>query len=617
MNKALFLFLTLHFLFTFSTAAASMNPEEVYSKLSEKQTIIILDNYEVSYITEKQFIIYNAEGLSHAYTSLFYDKLNRIERFELEMKDVKSGKTLQKAKIKDMIDVAIYSNSTVFDDNRRKFYELKSGTFPIEVNIITETKSSTNFNLPTWIPVHRYNQKIEKSSLTVIYPKEIGLRYLEKNLLGTKEEKEENGIMSITWQETDLPVQEPDMNEEDDHRVLLAPVNFSVEDFKGEMNDWSGMADWLYRLNAGRDQLPEELKIKVHELTDGLDNSYDKIQVLYSYLQENFRYVSIQLGIGGWQTISSEEVSKYAYGDCKGLTNIMKAMLAEASIDSNYTLVFAGDGEEDIEVDFPSNQFNHVILQVPTESDPIWLECTSNLLPAGYLGSFTKNRHVLVTKEGGGYLTKTPNYSDSVWNQSRSSTSIKLDDRGDAWIETDFQIKGNYAEDLIYVKNSFDDRKQKDFFNRNSPISGLIINDLRFDLEHVDSLPIAVLSYEGMIQKFVQRTTKRIILKPFMGKISDEMLSSNRLLKTDDYKIELGQELMLESNIQPVLYEEEGIRIFIESSQEGTDLKVKRSIDLTLSEDMDEEERADVIKKINSKATKTYVFLKPETNTKQ
>ena len=267
-----------------STYASNKDSVDIFSELSEKQTISISKDYEVTYLIEKNFTIFSVEGLDHAYTSLFYDRLNEIENFELEVKDPRTGKTLQKAKLRDMSDAAIYSNSTVFDDNRRKYYEVKSGVFPIEVKIITQTKSKTNFFLPTWIPVHRYNQKIKNSVLTVTYPKGMGLRFKELNLLGNREEKEENGLVSMIWKESDLPIQEPDLDEDDDHRLLLAPVKFGLEDYAGEMNDWSGLADWLYKLNEGRDKLPENLRLKIHELTDHLETPFEKIEVLYSYL---------------------------------------------------------------------------------------------------------------------------------------------------------------------------------------------------------------------------------------------------------------------------------------------------------------------------------------------
>ena len=100
-----------------------------------------------------------------------------------------------------------------------------------------------------------------------------------------------------------------------------------------------------------------------------------------------------------------------------------------------------------------------------------------------------------------------------------------------------------------------------------------------------------------------------------MGPIQKDMLSSNRLVKTDSFKIDLGSSLSPETSLDPLIYEEEGNKILIESTLDGNNLTIKREIDLTFSSDLEEEEKAELIKKINSKAVKSYIFLKPEIST--
>lgn len=77
---------------------------------------------------------------------------------------------------------------SIFDDTHYKLYELRSGKFPIQVIIKTETKAKTNFFLPTWIPVHHYNKKVVSSTLEIEFPTAQGLRFKEVNLLGEKRE---------------------------------------------------------------------------------------------------------------------------------------------------------------------------------------------------------------------------------------------------------------------------------------------------------------------------------------------------------------------------------------------------------------------------------------------
>lgn len=604
------LVLCLLFFSNFKDTTLVKNQIPVYSTLQEKQFLTVSSDYEVLHRIEREMLIFSPDGLGHGYTSLFYDNLNEVVSFEAEVTDPKTGKVIQKAKIRDMTDAAIYSSSSVFDDNRHKYFEIKSGIFPVKVRLVSETKSKTNFHFRDWVPVRRYNQKVVESILEVSFPTSIGMRYKELNLLGERNSAESEGTTKITWIEKDLPVQSTTLKDEDDHKLLLAPIGFAMENYVGKMEDWSGLASWQYELNKGRNELPEEFKSKIRSMVMDVDSPYEKINILYSYLQKNYRYVSIQLGIGGWQTMKADQVVDYSYGDCKALTNLMQAMLETVGIPSNYTLVFAGSDVDDIETDLPSNQFNHVILQVPMNENPVWLECTSNLLPAGYLGDFTKNRHVLVTNAEGGFLTKTPNYFDSVWNQLSTTNLINIDDMGNASIRSKQVLKGNFAEPLMYVKQEMDSRGQKDYFHKNSSVSGLIIQQLDLVVTAKDSVPNAEVSYEGVIQKFVQFTTKRVILKSFLEKISLEKLNNNSLYQTDEYRIVLSDQWQPEQELKDLNWEENGIKLSLTNKMEGNELVVTRNVEVTFSEDMNEESKAELLKQINSRGTKNYYFTK-------
>jgi hypothetical protein len=67
-----------------------------------------------------------------------------------------------------------------------------------------------------------------------------------------------------------------------------------------------------------------------------------------------------------------------------------------------------------IDVNFPSFCGNHVILNVPFKDKEVWLECTSQRLPFGYLGDFTDNREVLLVTPKGGNVVTTMSYPDST-----------------------------------------------------------------------------------------------------------------------------------------------------------------------------------------------------------
>lgn len=53
-------------------------------------------------------------------------------------------------------------------------------------------------------------------------------------------------------------------------------------------------------------------------------------------------------------------------------------------------------------------------------NDTIWLECTSQSIPAGYLSAFTNDHQALLIKETGGFLCRTPLYDERENFQNRS-----------------------------------------------------------------------------------------------------------------------------------------------------------------------------------------------------
>ena len=389
---------------------------------------MVIKNEGSAFIKRKYaYTILNANGDKHASFSQNYNKLVAVGDISGSLYDA-SGRKLRSLKKNEIGDYSNTSEISLVDDTRIKVHNFNHTQYPYTVEYEYEEEMKGIFYLPKWIPIIDENVAVEKSTLIVETPSDYVLRYKQLNFptAGPQIEAIKN-LKTYTWGLKNAPAITDEIYTsswtEITPTVLLAPASYEIQKYNGTMNNWKEFGNFINKLNYNRDQLPSNIKQRVHQLTDGLPSTKEKVAVLYKYLQQNTRYISIQLGIGGWQTLDANFVATYGYGDCKALTNYMYSLLKEAAIKSNYSLIKAGEGNHSFVTDFSSSQFNHVILCVPQPKDSIWLECTNQTLQPGYLSGFTSDRPVLVIDENGGTLTRTPTYSAAENLQTRNITA--------------------------------------------------------------------------------------------------------------------------------------------------------------------------------------------------
>jgi len=175
-------------------------------------------------------------------------------------------------------------------------------------------------------------------------------------------------------------------------------------------------------------------------------------------MQNKTRYISVQVGIGGWKPMLANEVEKLGYGDCKALTNYTKSLLKVADVNSFYTVIYA-NRRRDIDNDLAAMQGNHVILMVPIKKDTIWLECTNQKVPFGHLGKFTDNRDALVITPEGGKIVHTKSYANTESKQVITG-EYTLDQNGDISAKTKIESSGIQYDNHYFIADY--DIKEKD-----------------------------------------------------------------------------------------------------------------------------------------------------------
>lgn len=460
------------------------------------------------------YTIMDAEGKSFSQEAVFYSKLSKIVEFHGAVYDA-DGVLIRRLKPADILDISAISGFSLYEDNRVRFADLSQGSYPYTVEFDYEEEFGFLFYIPEFHLFPRDRVAVQKSTFILTAPKVLAPRYKVINSEASPEVSETSaGHIRYRWSFENQPPQKQEPYSlsvyETSPIILAGPSAFQYEGYKGEMNTWQDFGIWIHQLNKGRDQLPDATRDKIKQLTEG-KGFEERIKLVYEFLQQKTRYVSIQIGIGGFQPFEAKVVDETGYGDCKALSNYVVALLNAAGIEANYVLIRAGKNAAPIRADFPSTQFNHAVVAVPRERDTLWLECTSQTNPFGYMGTFTGDREALMITREGAQLVKTPRYPDTGNLQSRSVV-IRLDSLGNAKAHARTTYSGLRYEDsgLHFVLNDqFDDQRKWIF--RNTQIPNFDVKTFHMS-NRKGPIPSAIVDIDLVMKKYASVNGKRLFL---------------------------------------------------------------------------------------------------------
>ncbi|MGK6351177.1 DUF3857 domain-containing protein [Parapedobacter sp. DT-150] len=388
--------------------------------------------------------ILNKAGDTYAEMTEIYDRFSTISNISATLYDA-SGKVVRTYKKADIQDRSLISDFSIYEDNRLKYLTFAHVAHPYTIEY-SYTKEYKGFlSIPSWRPIRSFGIAVEKSSYTILCPPSYAFKKLTSAGLQA-DSVMMNGKIQHKWVCDNLPalVYEPYSAGLDNvvPWVSVSPTDFEYDGTHGSLQDWNQLGRWLHTLNEGGSYLNETTKNEVRSLIKNATTDDEKIRILYNYLQQNTRYVSVQLGIGGFKPISADNVAQVNYGDCKALSNFMKALLHEAGITSN--LVVIGNGLPSLNAAYASfGQANHMILCVPQESDTTFLECTSHHYPMGFIGHSNAGRTALMVDGNGGRLINTTKYTAK---DNYLKRNVLVSFAGDLTANIDINTKYGHAQ---------------------------------------------------------------------------------------------------------------------------------------------------------------------------
>ena len=467
---------------------------------------IAIEDVDKMTVSKREVVtVLNKLGISDARIAESYDNDTKITKLSAVIYDA-FGNQIKKYKERDFLDVSAVDGGTLYSDSRVKYVDYTPITYPYTLVFESEYKTATTGFIPWWFPVNGYYVSVEKSTYTLKNPKGIAWRKKETHLTDFNIEKNdsETDLTYVLKNQKAFEYENSSLSSRDILPLVKVALNkFYLKGVYGEATNWQEFGKWMHKsLLEGRDVIDDATKFKVLNLVKGITDFEEKAKIVYEFMQNKTRYISVQVGIGGWEPIAARQVDKVGYGDCKGLTNYTKALLDIAGVTSYYTVVYA-DKKRNLDKDFSSIQGNHVILNIPNKEKDIWLECTSQTMPFGFLGDFTDDRDVLVVMPEGGVIKRTTTYKN-IENFQKTDATVQLRKDGSLTATLKRVSKGLQYDDkqgLISLTEEDLIKRYKSnvwSYNNNLEVNSVAIENDKENVIFTEDLSVSIKNYAAI-----------------------------------------------------------------------------------------------------------------------
>lgn len=213
---------------------------------------------------------------------------------------------------------------------------------------------------------------------------------------------------------------------------------------------WEQIGRWYASLEKDRRAPSPEVRVKAEDLTKGKTTDLAKVEALYDFVAENFRYVSLSLGVGRYQPHAASDVLHNQYGDCKDKHTLLASLLEAEGLHANSVLI---NSARKLDPDVPSpSQFDHVITMLPLDNQQVWMDTTSEVAPFRLLAYTLRHKQALVIPPTTAKNASAPHLEETpadtpMPDYERSEVTGKINEIGKLEAHVTYEFRGD--EELL------------------------------------------------------------------------------------------------------------------------------------------------------------------------
>ncbi|HNP36327.1 MAG TPA: DUF3857 domain-containing protein [Woeseiaceae bacterium] len=176
------------------------------------------------------------------------------------------------------------------------------------------------------------------------------------------------------WTTFELSVRDPDpvRVEQDvpDDWIQFGFIVFST------MDSWSDIVDWALPVFTIDEPLPSQFLKKLDDIAASFPRSEERISHVLRLVQEDIRYLGIEVGLGSHVPRPPAVTLRRGYGDCKDKAVLLVAALDYFNIDAAPALASLQGGKSLATLPPTIDAFDHVIVQIDLGEQEIWVDPT-------------------------------------------------------------------------------------------------------------------------------------------------------------------------------------------------------------------------------------------------
>jgi transglutaminase-like putative cysteine protease len=231
-----------------------------------------------------------------------------------------------------------------------------------------------------------------RSRFLVDVPAGLRPRLVEENLNFSRKEIRVGERRTYLWATKDVPrIRSEDFMSDSTGVFMSIGLSAPIT--------WEAIGSFYADLARDRYVVDRPIRDQLRPLLADRRTPDDTIRAVQRWVAQDIRYVSIALGMGGYQPRLPSEVVTTGYGDCKDKATLFVATLRALGFRANPVLLNSG-GRVDRRL--PSmGQFNHAIAVVERPEGRVWVDLTADLAPYGELPSADQGQFGLVVYPDG------------------------------------------------------------------------------------------------------------------------------------------------------------------------------------------------------------------------